>query len=169
MKICLLHTMLIKKFQENELELRSIIEPDPIAFTFDTLGWKIILALFILLSLFLAYKLLIKYKKNQYRRDAVKEIEAIITNNQYTENLRITKLLFILKRTALQTYNRTDVASLQGDTWLEFLDNKVTGVNFTKYKQTISDALYREFFDTNVDFNKTDFFQMTLKWIKHHA
>ena len=82
MKICLLHTMLIKKFQENELELRSIIEPDPIAFTFDTLGWKIILALFILLSLFLAYKLLIKYKKNQYRRDAVKEIEAIITNNQ---------------------------------------------------------------------------------------
>jgi len=160
--------MLFQDSQLNELELGSILEPDPIPFSFDTLGWKIVFMVLVLLWLYTIYRLLIKYKHNKYKRDAIVEIKELIKND-HPESKFITNVLLVLKRTALQSYSRLDVASLQGDDWLTFLDKKVSGINFIKYKNHISNAVYRDMFEPSTEFDKEEFSRMTIKWIKNHA
>lgn len=154
--------------ENNQLELGEIMEPEPIPFTFDTLGWKILFILLAISCLYMLFRLYSKYKHNQYRRDAIAELETLIKDSQLSEVAFITKSVFVLKRTALQSYPREQVASLKGDSWLQFLDSQVSGVTFNKYKQEVLDAIYKETFNSN-NFNKNDFHQMSLKWIKHHA
>jgi hypothetical protein len=150
------------------LELSNILEPEPIAFSFNTIGWKVLFVILSILIIYVLYQLYLNYKHNQYRRDAIAEMKALNQDRQLSELYFITKSVFILKQTALQTYQREKVASLQGDAWLAFLDKGISGGNFIKYKQDIANAVYRETFN-NLNFNKEEFFQMSLKWIKHHA
>jgi len=169
LKLFINHMMLLQDSQLNELELGAILEPDSIPFSFDTLGWKIVLVVLILLCIYVMYRLFVKYKNNQYKRDAIAEIEELIKNSEQPENIFIAKVLFVLKRTALQSYSRMEVASLQGNDWLSFLDKRASGVNFMQYKDDIANAIYRDTFDPETDFNKDEFSRMTLKWIKNHA
>ena len=69
-------------------------------------------------------RLYVRYKSNQYKRNAITEIKELIKNREQPENIFITKVLLVLKRTALQSFGRSEVASLQGDDWLSFLDKE---------------------------------------------
>ncbi|MCX7546648.1 DUF4381 domain-containing protein [Xanthomarina sp. F1114] len=168
MSFYLAHIALIQDPEVAPLELGNIMEPDPIAFSFNTIGWKVVFVILGVLILYGIYRLYLKYKHNQYRRDAVAEIKTLKQDPKLPEMLFITKCVFILKRTALQSYQREKVASLEGDAWLEFLDAEVRGSHFKTYKEDIANAVYKETFN-NTNFNKEAFFQMSLKWIKHHA
>ncbi|MGY0393383.1 DUF4381 domain-containing protein [Bizionia sp. KMM 8389] len=168
MRFYLPHITLMQDPEIAPLELGNIMEPDPIPFTFNTIGWKVLLGVSILILLYGLYRMYLKYKHNKYRRDAIAELESLNSNSQLPELAFISQTVFVLKRTALQSYNREKVASLQGDTWLAFLDSGLSGINFSKYKQDIFNAVYRETFD-NPNFNKDEFFKMSLKWIKNHA
>ncbi|MFL0354295.1 DUF4381 domain-containing protein [Xanthomarina sp. GH4-25] len=150
------------------LELGNIMEPAPIPFSFDTTGWKVLFVVLVVLCVYLLYRLYLNFKHNQYRRDAVAEIVALNQDAKLPELEFITKSVFILKRTALQSYPRESVASLQGNDWIAFLDKTKRDVNFSKYKQDIANAVYCETFN-NTNFNKEEFFKMSLKWIKNHA
>lgn len=160
---------LLQDSQSSELELGAILEPEPISFSFNTIGWKILLVLLIFLIIYVGYRIFVTYKNNKYKRNAVAEIEALVKNNEQPLNSFITSVLIILKQTALQSYTRVEVASLQGDEWLSFLDEKVPGSNFTAYKTAITDAIYSKTLLTKADFNKEEFTQLTIKWIKKHA
>ncbi len=167
--LSLLHTRIYQLAQENQLELGEILEAEPIPFTFDTLGWKIVFVFLLLIIAYVFYKLYLKYKSNQYRRDAVAEMEILKANQEISESSFITQSVVILKRIALLTYKREDVASLQGENWLRFLDGKVSNINFTKYTKEIENAVYQDISDPSSDFNKDEFFTMSIKWIKNHA
>jgi len=169
LKLFIKHMILLQDSQLNELELGAILEPDPIPFSFDTLGWEIVFIALGLLCLYAIYRLYVRYKSNQYKRNAITEIKELIKNREQPENIFITKVLLVLKRTALQSFGRSEVASLQGDDWLSFLDKRASGVNFVRYKSDIMNAIYRDTFDPETGFNKDEFSQMTLKWIKNHA
>lgn len=160
---------LLQDSQSSELELGAILEPEPISFSFNTIGWKILLVLLIFLIIYVGYRIFVTYKNNKYKRNAVAEIEALVKNNEQPLNSFITSVLIILKQTALQSYTRVEVASLQGDEWLSFLDEKVPGSNFIAYKTAITDAIYSKTLLTKADFNKEEFSQLTIKWIKKHA
>ena len=69
----------------------------------------------------------------------------------------------------MQTFSRQEVASLNGEAWLSFLDKKVTGVNFRKYAKEIEEAVYKDKFNPSSNYNKTEFYTMSIKWIKNHA
>ena len=160
---------LLQDSQSSELELGAILEPEPISFSFNTIGWKILLVLLIFLIIYVGYRIFVTYRNNKYKRNAVAEIEALVKNNEQPLNSFITSVLIILKQTALQSYTRVEVASLQGDEWLSFLDEKVPGSNFIAYKTAITDAIYSKTLLTKADFNKEEFSQLTIKWIKKHA
>lgn len=160
---------LLQDSQSSELELGAILEPEPISFSFNTIGWKILLVLLIFLIIYVGYRIFVTYRNNKYKRNAVAEIEALVKNNEQPLNSFITSVLIILKQTALQSYTRVEVASLQGDEWLSFLDEKVPCSNFTAYKTAITDAIYSKTLLTKADFNKEEFTQLTIKWIKKHA
>ena len=52
--------------------LKPIMEPDSIAFTFDTIGWSILLWVVIISVLIMTIRGVVKYLKNKYKRDALK-------------------------------------------------------------------------------------------------
>lgn len=171
MKFIFSHIIKLQDSSTNELELGAILEPDPIPYSFNTLGWKIIFVLLVFLGLYVMYKLWVKYRNNQYKRDAKTEILALLKNTELPIPVFISKVLFVLKQTALESYDRAEVAALQGDAWLLFLDKtaKVSGTNFMTYKNQIADALYRDAFDDSTNFDKNEFSQLTINWIKKHA
>lgn len=155
--------------QDEIIKLNPIIEADPILFSMDTLGWKIMFILAILLIIIVTYKFYLKYKRNAYRREAINQIEIIIQGDKNAIHVLISQIMFLLKQTALQTYDRKTVASLEGEKWLVFLDSKINKSFFIKHQHIISSAIYKNEYDKNKAFNLNDFTEMSINWIKNHA
>ncbi len=154
--------------QDKSVVLESLKEPEAVSFTFETIGWSILGFLILTLICFMLYKRLKHYQQNAYRRDAHKEI--LVLENQFQKeqnSIQLNKTLILLKRVAITTFGRKEVAQLHGDKWLLFLDSKAKNSSFTKYNQTISDALNET---EKIDIKKTKaIFELTKKWIKIHA
>ena len=151
------------------LELSPVLEPSQLVFTMDTIGWQIVF-IFLLLSLcFGLYKYFRYYTSNAYRRYAISETTKIPTYNLKSIDALIVQVMFQLKQTALQTYNRKTVASLEGQEWLNFLDEKGKTKTFSSYHDVISDAIYKNKFSNETDFNQDDFITVSINWIKNHA
>jgi hypothetical protein len=55
----------------------QLIEPDPIGYSFNTPGWYMVLVLLMLVAIIIGIVQYRKYKKNAYRREAVRKIESI--------------------------------------------------------------------------------------------
>jgi hypothetical protein len=155
--------------QDESIKLNPIIEADPIPFTMDTIGWKFMFVMLLIVLVYMVYKYYANYTRNAYRREAISEINSIIHNEINATASSISQIMFILKQTALQSYDRNIVASLEGEKWLVFLDSKLNQTGFTKHHEIIASAIYKnEFNDTN-SFSLTDFSKMSIKWIKNHA
>lgn len=164
------HSMLaIGLFQEKTLQLGDIKEPDPIPYSYDTLGWKIVFALLVLVLLFGLYKWYMAYKKKQYLRDAVQHIQSLSTQPDLSLAQYINAILITLKRTAMQTFGRNEVAALHGKDWLQFLDDKVKQSNFSADETAILQAVYKDSVDADSSFNKEQFTNKSIHWITHHA
>ena len=156
--------------QQNEnIQLKPIMEADPVVFTFDTIGWKVLFFLLFVTILFLIYKYYLHYKNNQYRRDAIQNINELHNKQDISVSALITRIMFEIKQTALHAYDRKTVASLEGADWLQFLDKKVKGSNFIKDQEIIIDAVYKDKYVQTDHFNRDDFVNKSLKWIKEHA
>ncbi|MEW2916316.1 DUF4381 domain-containing protein [Ruegeria sp. ANG10] len=87
--------------------------PEPISMTPQTLGWValavvLVAAVGVLLLLFRRHQ-----RSNAYRRAALADLQAANDNPA--------KVAEILRRTALVAYPRAQVAGLQGQEWINFL------------------------------------------------
>ncbi len=154
---------LILNPQNDALKLAPIKEPAPILFAFETVGWKILaIVIFILLLIFL-YKWIQHYKKNTYRRVAIKRLSTINANS----NKSINESAIILKTVAITAYGRENVAALYGTEWLLFLESKGKNTLFTKYTTSF---LAAQNSNPNIDISiKNEILTLTKKWIQTHA
>ena len=114
--------------------LHDIITPQPVAWLPPAPGWY---ALGLTLFLFCSWLSVQKYqtwKRNQYRREALIELDEL--RKQLTDSEKYQQLLpqlpELVKRTAIAAYGRSKVASLTGDDWFAFLDKTVATHLFTK-------------------------------------
>lgn len=155
--------------QTENIQLNPIIELNPVEFTMDTIGWKVLFFFLLVSVLYIIYKFYLRYKSNQYRREAVVKIMEISKLLDIESPSLITQIMFQIKQTALQTFGRKQVASLEGNQWLQFLEKTAKGVSFKKYQESISNAIYKEEIDKKIDFNKEDFVKTSVQWIKKHA
>ncbi|MDW5287653.1 DUF4381 domain-containing protein [Formosa sp. PL04] len=171
MTLLKLHTlfMLQDPTQSKTLELGDVIEPTPVAFTFETLGWKTVFFLLALLIAFVGYKIYKNYKKKQYLREAVTEIKKLKQQTELSPVELINAILFVLKDTAMQSFSRQEVAGLYGSEWISFLDSKEATANFKNDETVILDAVYKHEFHENSSFNKDQFTNKSIHWIQHHA
>ncbi len=151
--------------EESSLELimdsATLIEPSPIQFSFNTPGWYFIGIALIIILLFLCVRWIIVYRRNAYRRDAVKELNT-------TKNIDgLVHILEIIKLVAITTYGRDTVANLSGKDWFKFLNSSSKKRSFTKVEEPVLYALYK---DESLD---KEIFQELLSisktWILTHA
>jgi hypothetical protein len=103
--------------------LEEIELPEPVPFTFETLGWYLAAGLALVAGLWLAWRLWKRWQANAYRRVALEELTQLDSPVGFSE---------LLKRTALVAYPRTQVADLCGDEWLGFLDRSLGTTRFSR-------------------------------------
>lgn len=153
---------------EADQELGPILEPDPIEFSFDTWGWYFVGILLILVCFFFALRQIKHYKKNAYRREAIKELDQITPSSANNEvGRQLSELLVILKITALKAYGRKNVATLYGKSWLLFLESKAENTPFSKFENIISRAIYENETTDIKELNELK--NLSKKWIRTHA
>ena len=160
---------LVKVKQEpDQSDLGSLIEPDPIRFSFDSPGWYILGGIILMLTCFLLIKIFKNYQKNAYRREAIEKLRQIENGSREGANyITLNHVFALLKNVAFEAYGRTEVAGMHGSQWLTFLESKAANVSFNKYEEDIYRAVYKEekVSETVVD----DLLFQSKKWIQSHA
>ena len=102
--------------------LEPVPEPPPVPLWPQTAGW-IWLGLALAAVLFwLARRWHLRRRANAYRRAALTALAEAGDDPA--------RLAAILRRTALAAYPRAEVAGLQGEAWLAFLDRTYDGIGF---------------------------------------
>ena len=82
-------------------------------------GWYVVLAALLILSMVFAFRWLKAWRRDTYRRQAVRELAAIRAQGRTAAR----QLPLLMKRTALAAWPRQRVAVLSGAQWHAFLDS----------------------------------------------
>lgn len=149
-------------------ELEPLYEPGAVQFSFQTPGWYILFGLTGIILLFIILKWIQNYNKNKYRREALKNLEAI-ERRYHTKNegSYLNEVFVLLKIVAIQKFGRETVASSFGESWLKFLEEKGKNTPFQKHAAVVSAVLYESGDVGSADAKQI--FELTRKWIKTHA
>ena len=150
---------------ENPLvNLKDIHLPPPVSFWPPAPGWWI-LAVLLISSLFFGgvwfYR---RHKKRKPKTEALrilKDLQILYLNSQ-DEVASLRSLSNLLRRTALTFHDKDAVASLQGSSWLEFLDK--TGKT-KEFSQGAGKVLGNEVFQQKVNSDMNALFPLVKKWI----
>ena len=113
--------------------LHDIFEPAAVSWWPPAPGAVLIGLLFLLWVGLAALRLWRRWRRNAYRREALRELGAIRerANQPQSRGEAIRQLSALLKRVALAAYPRARVASLTGEQWRDFLDRQVGGGTFS--------------------------------------
>ena len=150
---------------ENPLiNLKDIHLPPPVSFWPPALGWWV-LAVLLISSLFVGgvwfYR---QHKKRKPKTEALRILKdlQILYQNSQDEVVSLRNLSNLIRRTALTFYDIDAVASLQGSSWLEFLDKTGKTKDFS---QGAGKVLGNEVFQQKVNPDMNALFPLVKKWI----
>lgn len=96
-------------------------------------GWYMIAFLLLAAAIFFVLRFIQKRKANQYRQDALAQL-AVLQNtlDQGEAENALRALPVLIKATALYAYSRKTIASLYGDSWIDFLNGTLSAPHFNK-------------------------------------
>ena len=110
--------------------IKDIAEPEPVSYLPQTAAWYILGIAIAALLLFTLWRLILRYRANRYRREAL----AVLANLERQANAdedQAVQRAALLRRTALTAYAQQETASLHGEAWLSFLDDRYGGDGFS--------------------------------------
>lgn len=143
--------------------LHDIFVPDALGFFPLAPGWIMVLLLLMALLFHFSAQLYKHYIKSQYRRNALKELDAY--KQQSKENA--IALLSLAKRVAIAAYGREEVAKLYDDTWWDFMAKYSKVKVSTRSSEEIKKLLYDESYTMN-SVLQDDIIKFVTLWIKTH-
>jgi hypothetical protein len=146
-------------------ELRDIHLPPDIDVWPPAPGWWILAALVILGVLFACRYAYRTWQKGAYRREARSQLQNLFASHQHDQQAFLLGYNSLLKRVALTTFPREDVANLTGEAWVAFLDATGQTHEFTMGPgQVLIDGQYAPV--TTADIERLHDLGQT--WIKTH-
>ena len=147
-----------------QLPLKDIHLPEPVSWWPPAPGWIMLFVLLPLLFLtgFYIYQSL---KRKTAVKTARKLLDAIRKENHHNPLTTLIALSALLRRVAISTASRTDVASLNGQAWLAFLDTSFKDQPFSKgVGRCLADAQYRPALPDDTDME--ELFKLCERWLK---
>lgn len=151
----------------NELaQLRDIHLPKPVGWWPLAPGWYMLAAIIAILLLSSMYWIWYRHVQGRAKRRALRLLTSYEQHYQKQRQCALTcaQLSELLKRVALVYYPRQDVASLQGDDWIAFLNRTGKNVDFMEVRPQLLEWPYRPGnHDESCDL--TPLFHMTRLWI----
>lgn len=100
--------------------LKEIPLPDPVSYFPETIGWLFLALLFGLFLCVLFAFYLRRWRQKAYLRQAIRDLQEITQ-----QQLNYAQIPLILRRTALQKYERAEIASLRGRSFTDWLNDKL--------------------------------------------
>jgi hypothetical protein len=98
--------------------IAEVLPPEPVSWLPATAGWKVLALLALSFAGWLAYRRLKRWRRNRYRREALRELAGL---QQLSPAQRLEAIAVVLKATALRAWPRHEVAALSGASWTGWL------------------------------------------------
>ncbi|TRX72119.1 DUF4381 domain-containing protein [Carboxylicivirga sp. M1479] len=149
-------------------KIGELMEPAPIPFTLAAPGWISLLLLVLFIIACLLFYKLYQYKKNKYRRIAIKELNALnLEQSPFNKNIYTT--VSVLKRVALGAYGRKGAVLDNGTEFMNYLNSKTKTKAFSKDAELFfTKYLYIED-DRKIPLqNLKQFHAESINWINNH-
>lgn len=141
--------------------LEDIVTPEPVSWWPPAPFWYCVIAVAALWMLYGLIAATCRWLQNAYRRQALKELSEI----QADFALSVSS---ILKRVALVSFPKQQVASLAGQDWVRFLNETCEGVDFSQQPVCMIATASS---DPHQSLTESDCVQLVAeaqKWVAHH-
>jgi len=152
--------------------LNDIVLPVAVGWWPLASGWYYLLGILLLVVAWLVYVAIRNWDRNRYRRDALHQLQLLARDIEDSEkrDAGLRQVPVLLKRTALSVYPRSQLASLTGKNWLDFLNSKVSTASFTTSTAGLLDKLSYSVGDLNAVDTKAanELLSACNHWLKHH-
>jgi len=103
-------------------DMHDIVVSDSVSWWPLAPGWYVVMILLAIAMVWYGFQGWKKWKANQYRRDALRELDGVSP----------TEFPSLVKRVAVSVWPREKVATLSGDAWLQFLDQTGNTKDFSQ-------------------------------------
>ncbi len=144
-------------------QLRDIHLPEPIGWWPPAPGWLVVAFLSLALVGWVGYRLLLSLRNNRYRRAARKELARL--RHHPDPGAVLPQVAMLLRRVAIQSFGRREVAALTGRRWLEFLDQTGGGSQFSRGTGSVlGENLYQRHSSAEIE----PLLRLADKWIRSH-
>lgn len=150
--------------------LQDIVMPSAVSWWPLAPGWYAIGSLLLLLALWAALRGLRRYRRNAYRRQALRELHALGSAGAGSKAPArvLADIAELLRRAALSAYPRRQVVGLTGQAWLSFLDETGGGDAFSRDPgRLLVSAVYRTSGDCAPD-RVDEVVALARGWINDH-
>lgn len=137
--------------------LHDLVPPREIGWWPLASGWYVVGAIFVLLAIFAGFRCWKRWKRNAYRRAALKELSRVSDENE---------VAVILRRTALAFAPRSFVAAKAGTDWADWLDSLIPEAMPEEVRCQVSAGPYEK---AGTSGNFTVLRQYAEQWIRRHA
>lgn len=131
-------------------------EPLPVSMMPQTWGWLVIAAVMAIILGYIAWRRWLVYQAGAYRREALTDLRNAAGDAKLVAT--------IIRRTALTAYPRSETASLSGPDWLQFLDDKTGGNEFSS-----SPGFASVPYTNTPEFAADNYTAIAEHWIKKHV
>ena len=152
--------------------LNDIVMPGGVGWWPLASGWYYLFSILLIALVWLVYTAIRSWNRNRYRRTALHQLQLLAKNVGDTKkrDAGLRQVPVLLKRTALSVYPRSQLASLTGKRWLDFLNSKVKTSSFTESTADLLDALSYSVGDLNTVDSKAaeELLNACKHWLKHH-
>jgi len=142
--------------------LHDIIVPEPVGLFPLAPGWILLILLLLTLLFHFGWQRYLVYRKEQYRREALDELQALKEpGREHT-----LALLSLAKRTGISAYGRERVAILSDDDWWNFMQSESRANVPDALKEALVPFLYN---DKDLESRSYQtLFAVVETWIKTH-
>ena len=149
-------------------QLRDIHLPDPISLWPLAMGWYFLGAVLIIYIALLITYFIRRSRRLQSRRYLLKRIEDLREQYQTEADARAiaVELSMLLRRASLVSFPRREVAGLQGEQWLGFLDETGSTREFT---EGIGRVLLTAPYQHQAQFDVSELLNLALRWVTKNA
>ena len=134
--------------------LRDIVVPDPVPWWPPAPGWYGVIAIVLVAAIWVAFRSWKRWKANAYRRSALTVLEGAGDSSE---------IVTTLKRTALAAFPRSEVASLTGDAWCDWLEEKGAAPIEQKARESLARSVFAK---GDIDLEAMRRYAIT--WVKEH-
>jgi len=152
--------------------LNDIVLPEAVGWWPLAIGWYFLFGLLLVILTWLTYTWVRRWINNRYRRVALQQLQLLAEDIRNTDNrdTGLRQIPVLLKRTALSVYPRSQLASLTGRNWHDFLNSKVSKPSFTEFTADLLDEISYSVGDlSKVDTQAADdLLKASHHWLKHH-